>query len=100
MTELFIVGANGQFEVNFDSLVLVTSEIFVRKIKEELKDSDSKIVEIRTLKKSGNIIVRICWRDLFLFEYVYSSEGFILERRISLSDVEMFLKLTGREGLK
>jgi hypothetical protein len=100
MTELFIVGANGQLEVNFDSLVLVTSTDFVKEIKEELEDGNSKIVDVRVLKRSGNIVVRIFYKDLIMYEYNYSVLiGNMGRSSISLSQVELFLKLSGRGDL-
>jgi hypothetical protein len=101
MREFLKVGLNGQLEFDFDCLLLITSVEFVRVIKEELEDIKSKIVDVRVLKKTGNVIVRISYADLILYEFSYGvSNGYIGRSSISLSQVETFLKLTGRKGLR
>jgi hypothetical protein len=58
MTELYTINENGQLEINFDSLELITSKEFIKKVNFFLTESpSSEVIEVYTSKNFVNVLI-------------------------------------------
>ena len=80
MKELYFENANGQMEINFEALELLTSEAFVREIKDDLKIDT--LLDVTVKDRDGYTLVDVITgtKSYIHISSYYKSKGDLYEK--------------------